>query len=61
MLFKMELQPFIMFPHTGLSWPLNYHFVLDVLAVSALLAAVASLFLPKTIEKKRDTLEIIQQ
>lgn len=40
--------------HTGLGWPLNYHFMFDLLAVLALLTIVLSLFLPKTVEKKRE-------
>ena len=41
----------------GKGWPLNYHFMYDLVAVSSLVAVVISFFLPKTIEKKRDTLE----
>ena len=40
---------------TGLSWPLNYHFVFYLLAASGLLGAALALFLPSNIEKKRDT------
>ena len=40
--------------HTGLGWPLNYHFMFDLLAVLALVTIGISLFLPKTVEKKRE-------
>jgi len=52
-----ELQPDhgrYAFSYTGLGWPLNYHFVFDLLAVLGLLTIAVSLFLPKTIEKKRE-------
>ena len=42
------------FSYTGLGWPLNYHFVFDLLAVLGLLTIAVSLFLPKTVEKKRE-------
>jgi len=38
----------------GSSWPLNFHLAFDLLAVSAILTTAVSLFLPQTIEKKRD-------
>ena len=41
----------------GKGWPLNYHFVFDLLAVVTVAVVIVSCFLPKTIEKKRDTLE----
>ena len=41
----------------GTSWPFNFHSAFDLLAVLAVLTAAISLALPKTIEKKRDTIE----
>ena len=41
----------------GASWPLNFHFTFDLLAVLTVLTAAISLALPKNIEKKRDTIE----
>ena len=38
----------------GSSWPLNFHLAFDLLTVSAILTTAVSLFLPQTIEKKRD-------
>ena len=34
---------------------MNYHFVFYLIAASGLLGAVLALFLPKSIEKKRET------
>lgn len=41
----------------GKGWPLNYHFVFDLLALVTVAVVIVSCFLPKTIEKKIDTLE----
>ena len=46
----------------GKGWPLNHHFVFDLLFVGSLLVTAVSLMLPKSIEVKRtretkDTLE----
>ena len=38
---------------SGKGWPLNYHFVFDLLAVGAVILVVAALLLPKSIELKR--------
>ena len=40
-------------PQTGKGWPLNHHFVFDLLAVGALIVAAVSLLLPKNIEMQR--------
>lgn len=39
--------------NTGLGWPLDYHFVFNLCALFSLVLIVISLFLPKSIEKKR--------
>ena len=39
--------------HSGKGWPLNYHFVFDLLAVGAAILVVVALLLPKSIELKR--------
>ena len=41
----------------GLGWPLNYHFVFDLCAVLGVILIIISLFLPKSSETKRETLE----
>ena len=41
----------------GLGWPLNYHFVFDLCAVLGVVLIIISLFLPKSSETKRETLE----
>ena len=41
----------------GLGWPLNYHFVFDLCAVLGVVIIIISLFLPKSSETKRETLE----
>ena len=51
------LLTYIFSPHPGKVWPVNYHFTFDFMAVLAVLTAAISLLLPKTIEKKRDTIE----
>ena len=38
---------------SGLSWPLNYHSMFEIIAILALGIILFSLLLPKTIEKKR--------
>ena len=38
---------------SGLSWPLNYHLMFEIIATLALGIILFSLLLPKTIEKKR--------
>ena len=37
----------------GKRWPLNHHFVFDLLCVGAVTVAVISLLLPKSIEMQR--------
>ena len=37
----------------GKGWPLNHHFVFDLLCVGAVVVAVISLLLPKSIEMQR--------
>ena len=39
----------------GKGWPLNYHLAFDLTAVGAVGAIVLCLFLPASIEKKRDS------
>ena len=39
--------------HSGKGWPLNYHFVFDLLAVCSIILVVVALLLPKSIELKR--------
>lgn len=41
----------------GKSWPLNFHLAFDLLVVGAVIAVVVCLFLPRSIEQKRDSLE----
>jgi len=36
-------------------WPLNYHLVFDLVAVSTIGAGILVLLLPRSIEKKRET------
>ena len=38
---------------SGKRWPLNFHFVFDLLAVGAVILVVVTLLLPKSIELKR--------
>ena len=38
----------------GYDWPLNYHFVFDIFALLTLLTVFISIFLPRSIEKKRE-------
>ena len=38
---------------SGLSWPLNYHLMFQIIVTLALGIVLFSLLLPKTIEKKR--------
>ena len=47
----------IMYSPAGLGWPVNYHFVFYVCVLVALLTAGLTFILPKSIEKKRDTIE----
>ena len=37
----------------GKGWPLNHHFVFDLLCVGAVVVAVINLLLPKSIEMQR--------
>ena len=46
-----------MYSPAGLGWPVNYHFVFYVCVLVALLTAGLTFILPKSIEKKRDTIE----
>ncbi|XP_064395465.1 uncharacterized protein LOC135342613 isoform X1 [Halichondria panicea] len=39
---------------TGLSWPLNFHFMFDLMIISAAVVFALSFFLPKSIEYKRE-------
>ncbi|XP_064385510.1 uncharacterized protein LOC135334305 isoform X2 [Halichondria panicea] len=39
---------------TGLSWPLNFHFMFDLMIISAALIFALSFFLPKSIEYRRE-------
>ena len=57
----MLIVDFIFPMYPGKSWPVNFHFTFDFMAVLAILAAAISLLLPKTIEKKRDTIESAKQ
>ena len=43
---------FFTFFSLGLSWPLNYHLMFEIIVILAL-GIIFSLLLPKTIEKKR--------
>lgn len=47
----------VLFSYVGKGWPLNFHFVLDVCAVIAVMTAAMTLLLPRSIEKKRETLD----
>ena len=38
----------------GLSWPLNFHFMFDLMIISAAVVFALSFFLPKSIEYKRE-------
>ena len=44
----------------GQSWPLNSHFIFEVVAVFVLLTAALSFMLPKSIEKKEGTKSNLQ-
>ena len=39
----------------GLGWPLNFHFVFDLMVVASVATFVLSFFLPKSIERKRES------
>ncbi len=39
---------------SGKGWPLNFHFVFDILAICAIGVIVLALFLPRSIEMKRE-------
>ena len=43
----------------GLGWPLNFHFVFDLMLVSSVVTILLSFFLPKSIEKKRQSPPIV--
>ena len=45
---------FFTFFSLGLSWPLNYHLMFEIIVTLALGIILFSLLLPKTIEKKRE-------
>ena len=45
------------FFHPGTRWPLNFHFVFDLLAVGSVGLILFSFFLPRSIEKKKDSIE----
>lgn len=44
---------FVSLSHSGKGWPLNHHFVFDLLAVGAAVLVIVTLLLPKSIELKR--------
>ena len=44
---------------SGLGWPLNFHFVFDLMVVSSVGIILLSFFLPKSIENKRKTPPIV--
>ena len=39
---------------TDLNWPVNYHMMFDIIAIICIGIVIVSLFLPKSIEKKRE-------
>ncbi len=41
-------------PSLGFSWPLNYHFVFDLVAIFLLGTTVFSFFVPQSIEKDKN-------
>ena len=43
--------------YVGKGWPLNYHLVLDVCALVAIITAAMTLLLPRSIENKRETID----
>lgn len=45
---------------SGYGWPLDYHFVFNVVAVFGIVLIIISLFLPKSIEKKRERPNVAQ-
>ena len=59
-MYALLLKPTLMLVHVRLSlcrsgkgWPLNYHFVFDLLAVGGGILVIVTLLLPKSIELKR--------